>query len=575
MKRRRDSYDGHDGHAQDVQADSETKRFCVTRDSSQPDRFDEHNAYSEMYVNRQPYNRNEFEPRQTSRGRGRFNRQFRHRGGHRGSGRVYYNDYNDRVHPDSVHRGQQLVTSSNERARCSPHLVHPAFATHTRQSLPLERVVRVGHPQSLQRIERVVNPESFDCERPERFEHGHFERPERPAHQRRLARKWDEPVEIASALSHRRLPFPLVRYWMSMREVDQCLVRLLRYRPLWTNIGLVVPWLTGETFGSTCFRGTPWVLVPPREQYDQINCAVDYFTEYARINAKKHDCASPRDLWTQDDQFFEICLRDAAVDGWVHCRDLRNAIYSRCREATNFKLTRVKALLEMIFEADVTAAPGSKDEQLTHVLRNKRWLDPCAGWGDRLMSAVLFDMHYDGYECNATLERGHRQIVSYCNAFCRRTARNSSESSASNALSTSSASNALSMSSASGSRHKQKVHYMDFLEARFENDYDLVFTSPPCFNYEIYMGSKSVASDSTDAQQWLDEFLLPLIDKSWRHVATNGFLVLELFNFKGADFVGPALSRMDVDDAVYEGSLASWGAEDSSTPSIVFCWKKL
>jgi len=61
--------------------------------------------------------------------------------------------------------------------------------------------------------------------------------------------------------------------------------------------------------------------------------------------------------------------------------------------------------------------------------------------------------------------------------------------------------------------------------------YDLVFTSPPFFNTEIYNEDKNQSSNKFDKyKKWLDEFLFKIVDESHRLLNDSGHLVLNVKN---------------------------------------------
>ncbi len=64
-----------------------------------------------------------------------------------------------------------------------------------------------------------------------------------------------------------------------------------------------------------------------------------------------------------------------------------------------------------------------------------------------------------------------------------------------------------------------------------DNKYDLVFTSPPYFNTEIYSNnSNQSAIKYEEYERWKNEFLFRIVDESYRILKEDGYLVLNVKN---------------------------------------------
>ena len=129
-------------------------------------------------------------------------------------------------------------------------------------------------------------------------------------------------------------------------------------------------------------------------------------------------------------------------------------------------------------------------------------LDPCAGWGDRMMAAstVSTIQQYIGFDPNEQLRAGYIEIMNLSGA----------QHIGDNPLAFS---------------NQYLIHSIPFEHNQLEsNSVDLVFTSPPFFDYEIY--------NSTNPQysNWIDEFYIPLFRESCRCVKPNKYVVMYIEN---------------------------------------------
>ena len=125
-------------------------------------------------------------------------------------------------------------------------------------------------------------------------------------------------------------------------------------------------------------------------------------------------------------------------------------------------------------------------------------MDPCAGWGDRLVAACATNVQYVGYDPNENLASCYDEISS------RFASKN------------------------------QRVRIGCFEDMRIERDeFDLVFTSPPYFDTERYAVGSATEKDQSwfrydDLGAWLDFFMHPLIEKSFAALKEGGYLALNI-----------------------------------------------
>jgi len=143
-----------------------------------------------------------------------------------------------------------------------------------------------------------------------------------------------------------------------------------------------------------------------------------------------------------------------------------------------------------------------------------RVLDPCAGWGGRLLGFLASQASgYVGVEVEKDTVKGLRDLYERMekdNAFGK----------------------------------EVKIVHSPFEQADIGNGFDLVFTSPPYFDAEIYGQSSGQSMLRYPVyEQWRDGFLYALIEKSFEALKTGGRMILNVANVDG----GPV-----ADDARYK-----------------------
>lgn len=164
------------------------------------------------------------------------------------------------------------------------------------------------------------------------------------------------------------------------------------------------------------------------------------------------------------------------------------------------------------------------------MFKPRKWLDPCAGWGDRLRCAIAYGCEYLGVDTNTDMAPAYEAI--------RQT----------------------------GDPAKVQVKLGRFQSVRLTKKYDLVFTSPPFYTKEVYAHMKIWETVS----EFMTEFMKPLLRKSYKYLEDDGHLVLYIED-KGVDSFIPLMK--DYAEKVgftYEGAFYY----EASTPRPYYVWVK-
>jgi hypothetical protein len=169
-------------------------------------------------------------------------------------------------------------------------------------------------------------------------------------------------------------------------------------------------------------------------------------------------------------------------------------------------------------------------------------LDPCMGWGGRLVGAVVAKVpHYIGIDSNANLKEPYKKMIDKLNELTNPT------------------------------NHGQKgttiieTHFCDAVTFDYSKlSYDMIFTSPPYFNTELY----SYTNKRTKTE-WIESFYKPVFLNAWKHLLVDGWLIVNIsvviYNtvfvemFGLAHFVIPLNLKMRPQCAVKE---------------FIYCWQK-
>lgn len=114
-------------------------------------------------------------------------------------------------------------------------------------------------------------------------------------------------------------------------------------------------------------------------------------------------------------------------------------------------------------------------------------LDPCAGWGGRLLGAIVYDINYIGIDSNKNLINCYHNLI---NKFGDKT------------------------------KHKFICSYSENLDFSLFN-YDLFMTSPPYEYIEKYENMKIY-------NNFYEDFLFKIFHNGFKHLKKGGWLVLNI-----------------------------------------------
>lgn len=185
--------------------------------------------------------------------------------------------------------------------------------------------------------------------------------------------------------------------------------------------------------------------------------------------------------------------------------------------------------------AECTLYPFPAGMKVMEMFRPKRWLDPTAGWGDRLRVAIASDVEYVGVDSNPSMKSAYEAIIA----------------------------------DKATDKSKFKVLTSKFQDAPLKGKFDLVFTSPPFFTKEVYENMVNWES----VEHFMEDFLKPLLKKSFKHLEKNGHLILYIEDAPEYEFIDlmKEYVKSELPKLTYEGAFYYEGKK--MRPYYV--WKKI
>lgn len=183
---------------------------------------------------------------------------------------------------------------------------------------------------------------------------------------------------------------------------------------------------------------------------------------------------------------------------------------------------------------ECTLYPFPVGLKVLKMFKPRRWLDPTAGWGDRLRCAIEYGCQYVGVDSNSEMKSAYDAII----------ADNASDKS------------------------KYTVKIGRFQDVQITGTFDLVFTSPPFFTKEVY----EHMTEWKDIEDFMNEFLKPLFVKSVKHLEPGGHMVLYIEDKGSSNFIElmKLFVETDIQELKYEGAFYYEG----SSPRPYYVWVK-
>jgi 16S rRNA G966 N2-methylase RsmD len=223
----------------------------------------------------------------------------------------------------------------------------------------------------------------------------------------------------------------------------------------------------------------------------------DYFNEEERIKVKvKNSILSPYQYYQLNkDIILKLYNKKLYPNNKDRIYNMREYIYKNCKEATLFKITSGYSIIRYII----------KDLKLN--INKIDVLDPSSGWGDRLIIFLSLKVKsYTGYDPNINLQNGYNKIITTL-----------------------------------GNKQQQKnykINCLGFEYCKDINKYDIVFTSPPYFDYEEYTNDETQSYIKYNTfDKWKNDFFKNYIINCYNACKSGGVICIHISDNKDMHIV--------------------------------------
>ena len=323
-----------------------------------------------------------------------------------------------------------------------------------------------------------------------------------------------------------------------IRDNDEKFERLMIYKPVINTDSFDITRFINKKISRINFnkyKGNYLCFVAQEEDYDNIDILTDQFTDDQRMVARnKKSTMSPINLWNSKEELSKLLGKMLDEKEEISSYNIREYIYKLKYECNSFKLTLASSIY-WLFNA-------------------KKILDISAGWGDRLLAAIAhYADRYVGVDPNTDLIKGHTDIIK---TFTQHR-------------------------DTSALKNKYEVIPLKFESSELileREEFDLIFTSPPYFDLEIYTRNEGQSITSfPNFQAWLINFLFVSLKKAWNSLTIGGNMVIHIQDFERYAIIEPMIlfvlgwcDGSNYDGVIGSNAIHSGGVVSGIRPMWVF-----
>jgi 16S rRNA G966 N2-methylase RsmD len=178
---------------------------------------------------------------------------------------------------------------------------------------------------------------------------------------------------------------------------------------------------------------------------------------------------------------------------------------------------------------------------LIKILNSKSILDFSAGWGDRLVASMAMNVKYFGIDPNPCLHKGYKEMIDFFGK--------------------------------SNKDYIIKENTIENIELPIDKNFDLIFTSPPYFDLEIYAKNNKQSSKYNNENIWFNNFLKVALNKCWNVLIKGGYMAININQKYKENYVEKMISFVNIElkDSLFLGVISY----TLKNPQPIFIWKKI
>jgi 16S rRNA G966 N2-methylase RsmD len=268
------------------------------------------------------------------------------------------------------------------------------------------------------------------------------------------------------------------------------------------------------------YLNQPRLFITKNSDYEKFDMLSDMFNEENRMKCTFFSAkSSPEEYFYNNTK--KLVEKTFKLHKIITPKTLRDEIYYSIKECSAFRPINLVYIIKLF---------GSKSV-----------LDPCSGWGDRLIASISADVRYVGVDPNILLLPKYKKMIEFF---------------------------------APKNKHNRYTMIQSTIQdAKLPNEkFDLVFTSPPYFKIEKYSNAGEVV-DSNE-HEWFNNFMIPMIQKTYEKLKYNGHMVLVINQMPNEHYISKMQKYIyNMKDMHYLGVI-SYVNYKLVNPQPMWIWKK-
>lgn len=265
------------------------------------------------------------------------------------------------------------------------------------------------------------------------------------------------------------------------------------------------------------FLDKPIILLNNPSDYNDFNQLSDMFNEECRMKCRLINIEmSPWDYYFKN--IIKIKELTKKQYGKINDYNLRETLWHQIKECTSFRPSNMVAMIQLFKSSSI--------------------LDFSSGWGDRLLGAIAMNVEYVGVDPNPCLFKGYNDILKFFNQ----------------------------------SNNDKYIMIQGKIEDVIlpQRNYDLIFTSPPYYDLEIY-----THEIKNNEKEWYNNFLLIALNKCWNLLNNGGVMAININQkTKNENYIKWMLNDVSKFNNSYYLGVISYAMEDLKNPQPIWVWKK-
>ena len=328
----------------------------------------------------------------------------------------------------------------------------------------------------------------------------------------------------------KKIDYPYLRYYVSARQIRENFERLKNVSYIVSDEKYALKYIKLKP-EEELFEGKYVLITDPKGEFQLVDEISDYFNEECRNQCRFFgSIGSTRDFYRNYlGKIIDVLERKKLE---INVKNMRDVIFTDGKKEKHGECSTFKPKIM---------------RYIINRFKSRRVLDMSSGWGDRLISAMASDVDiYHGYDPNECLYPNYLKMIDFFQPYYKNTE----------------------------AKFKMTVHPFESAPI-YVNFYDLMFTSPPYFDIEIYDNdskSQSTHNIKDNEIEWYNQFLLKWVNKIYVALREGGIMAFNINQFEHHNFVTWLINDLRMDVRFDFMGTISYGGRVDNQP--IFLWKK-